>query len=251
MLWSRVRAKLRVVELRPLLRICCALILAAGVACSSYNLESHLSNPGGMNNAQGGAVRKYGIFVSLNSIQIASGSTWTAAGGSTIGSCGSAGSQLAIADCACSYWASAAGLGTAFRAWISDSANDAICRIAGVNGVNCTLSGTTGPYYNYAGGANGNQRQLLFNSLADIAGSVPAANPVSYQEDGIAAVGGTTVITGTLTNGRVEPGGHCTDWSAGGANTYRVGDPAGTTTWTQAGTGACSASTGRLYCVEY
>lgn len=220
------------------------------LSCNNYDLERRIS--GSLNPDRFPSVRKYGIFVSANSIQIASGAQWTAAGGSTIGSCGSAGSQLAIADCACSYWASAAGLGTQFRAWISDSANDAICRITGTNTAGCAVNSSgTGPYYNYLSGANGSQRQLLFNSLADIvAGSAPQ-NPIGYQEDGTSVAGGTSVITGTLANGRVDSTGHCTDWGAGGANTYRIGDPTGTATWSQGGTGACSASTGRLYCIEY
>ena len=223
--------------------------VACLVACHNYNLDGKLT--AALQNSEIAAGKKYTVFVSANSIQIASGSTWTAAAGSSIGSCGSAGSQLAIADCACSYWASAAGLGTQFRAWISDSANDAICRLTGVNGTGCQVSGASqGPYYNLSGGLNGSQRKLVFNSLAEIAAGAAPASAVAYQENGNLSAA-TAVVTGTLTTGRVDNTGHCTDWSSGGANTYRVGDPTSTTAWTQGGTGACSASAAPLYCFEY
>lgn len=170
-------------------------------ACNSYNLYDKLANPGSGEDS----VKKYTVFVSANSIQVASGATWAAAGGSTIGTCSTAGTTMQIADCACSFWGSSAGLGIRFRAWLSDSTSDAVCRIAGINGVGCNVSASgLGPYFNLQGGISSTQRQRTFRNLGDITSGTPPENAVEYQENGVAISGGYSRHHRNFNHGRTR-----------------------------------------------
>jgi hypothetical protein len=122
------------------------------------------------------------------------------------------------ADIACSRAAAAAGLPGTYRAWISDSRDDAWCRVHGLGGKkleNCgqsALPGDAGPWVRTDG-------VPFASSLSQaIAG---AMHPPMYDEYGKRVRSGQYVWTGTGLDGAADrspyspPTDYCEDWSRG------------------------------------
>ncbi len=176
-------------------------------------------------------------------------SLWSEAGGK---------SGLAAADSICQARARSAGLTGTYVAWLSDSNNDAYCRVLGLSGkrgdASCseTLLGDrkVGPwirtdghpvFLSYARGFNLETTEMLV--------------PVNHDENGADAGGANLLVwTGSDDSGRYALShGSCNDWtSADAARTAAWGLGSGTSgSWTTANSSSCGNETyGRLYCFD-
>lgn len=165
-------------------------------------------------------------------------SSWAGANGNT---------GLAAGDAVCQARATAAGLNGIFVAWLSDSTNDAYCRVQGLSGkrsANCgqaVLPSVSGPWvrmdgYPFAAG------------LSELANNGPYT-PVKFDETGARVSNGIYVFTGTLQTGAVATN-HCSDWtstlvtSAGGVLTNTRFD------WTESASSFSCGSVLRLMCIQ-
>lgn len=162
---------------------------------------------------------------------------------------------VAGADSQCAARASSASLGGQWRAYLSTSTDDAVCRILGVAGklsANCGLPvapnlAAMGPYVNTAAMTVATSLQsLLSNTLAAAVG---------FNETG-ASASLATPFTGTA-NG-VLSGPNCSDWTDGSAlNNATTGSASATNAqWSANGTGICSVlvtfvAISPIYCVQY
>ncbi len=170
-------------------------------------------------------------------------STWADAGGLT---------GLEAADAVCQARATAASLPNAsgYRAWLSDSVDDAYCRmhnLAGTRETNCgqaTLPDTAGPWWRTDGKPFGAGLPDLVAPLEQV------LLPPSVNEFGVDLQIAQT-WTATKLDGAVGPGS-CANWtSAAPADLAHFGlayDTSGS--WTFAGTSGCSDWNLRLYCFE-
>jgi len=158
-------------------------------------------------------------------------------GNGNLGSWADAGgkSGLAAADAICQNRASAAGLTGDFTAWISDTSNDAYCRVhnlAGKKTSNCgqpTLPVAAGPWvrtdgYPYSG------------IISELTSSGEVYAPARYDEYGILTPGSTFYFTNTLFSGKADlPGGSsCGEWTTTNASDY-------------AGAGSSDVTAGLMY----
>lgn len=174
-------------------------------------------------------------------------SSWTAAGGKA---------GLEAGDAICQSLASEAGLSGTFVAWLSDSSNDAYCRVHNLTGKksdNCgqaSLPDTAGPWVRTGDG---------FPFSADISqlvndGTVYA--PVKYDESGNAFIAGEKYMTGTNADGTYDASGNttCYDWTSNTSNlmVHAVGGWTDGTTysWTHNYSTGCNSSSWRLLCLE-
>ena len=150
---------------------------------------------------------------------------------------------LTGADAKCAARAQAAGLGSNFKAWLSDSVTSAASR----------LNHSTVPYVAY----NGTSPFIVADDWADLAdGSISS---IFYDEFGNppSPTGFYFVWTGTDTDGSSEPAAgsssFCSDWmlsSSGQTGVMGFCDQGGSP-WTNYGTLAtCDQAVGRLYCLE-
>lgn len=169
-------------------------------------------------------------------------STWTGAGGAT---------GLAAADNVCAARASAAGLTGTFVAWMSDSNNDAYCRVNGYTGkkaANCgqsTLPVVAGPWV----------RPFTTTATAPSIDKLVAPNRITYtpanvNESGTAVSVSDRVYTGTDDTGAAVTN-TCTDWTST-ATQGAMGDVSGGgTSWTRyTATDPACTTTGHLRCME-
>jgi hypothetical protein len=170
-------------------------------------------------------------------------STWADAGGHT---------GVAAGDAICQARAVAASLpnAAAYRAWLSNSLDDAYCRMHDLTGKradNCgqpTLPAEAGPWWRTDGEPFGDGLPALVLPLERV------LNPPEVDEFGATIVRSVT-WTGTGTDGSVQ-GDHCADWtSAAGGDLGADGDAGGTSAfWTSYGSGDCSTTYRRLLCFE-
>lgn len=183
-------------------------------------------------------------FVTSVSGSLAFG-TWPDAGGQV---------GTAAADQICSTRATIAGLPdpASFVAWLSDSSNDAWCRVHGLGGKranNCglpALPANAGPWQ----GTNG--QPLLAALPAGLGDNGANYTPLRFNEFGLALPGGwEPVPTGTDSQG-VASGTPCDDWTNPAAAGSTAGGSTGQTTigWTASGTLPCSVPNRRLYCLQ-
>lgn len=170
-------------------------------------------------------------------------SAWADANGKT---------GLAAADAVCQTRATAAGLSGTFVAWLSDSSNDAFCRIHGLSG---KRAGDCGGLYDWTKPAGPWVRTdgVPFALAADqLIVKQTTYTPARMDEFGVELLLNYTYFTGTSTGGAVFAGTTCGDWTDGTAAT------SGTTgyfqatgsSWTNSGTSPCSDTSNRLLCMQ-
>ena len=166
-------------------------------------------------------------------------STWANAGGTT---------GLNAADTVCQARADAAGLPGTFVAWMSDSVDDAYCRVLGLSGqvaANCgqgTLPTNAGPWIRTDGFA-----------FAATIGQIPSRviySPLRYDEFGSRLPAFSSVFTATNADGTLRSDS-CADWSSTAVGTFgRNGNPETTgSRWTDSGSTLCSSSAA-IMCME-
>ena len=169
-------------------------------------------------------------------------STWADAGGFT---------GLDAGDAICQARAAAASLPNAagYRAWLSDSVDDAYCRMHNLTGkraTNCgqpTLPAAAGPWWRTDGKPFGAGLPDLLYPLEEVL-NPPLATEV-----------GTHVLNGAAWAGTDEEGAArattCGDWTSQGADLTTVGFATRTANnWTLAASSLCSSPVNQLYCFE-
>lgn len=153
---------------------------------------------------------------------------------------------LGAADAICQARAAAAGLpdSNLFIAWISDSSDDAYCRIHGLTGTkaaNCGLSSLpsyAGPWARTDGHPFGAAIHLLLGSHGEV------YIPVILDEFGDVALS-KYVFTATDLNGEYDAGtsAACSDWGSAAALMVPAGSGLRTSqSWTKYGSAQCSSS---------
>jgi hypothetical protein len=167
-------------------------------------------------------------------------STWADAGGNT---------GLAAADAVCQARADAAGLSGTFVAWMSDSSDDAYCRIHGLSGIvdpdNCgqlSLPTDAGPWIRTDGFA-------FAGTISQLTMGVVYA-PLRYDEFGSRVPVFSSVFTATNSDGTLL-NDTCSDWSSTAAGTLgKSGNPETTgSRWTSSADTSCSGSAA-IICLE-
>jgi hypothetical protein len=170
-------------------------------------------------------------------------STWTGAGTAT---------GLAAADAVCAARATAGGLPGTYVAWMSDSTNDAYCRIHGLTGKkanNCGLGAlpvAAGPWAR----KDGTPVAPTIDKL--LAPTRATYAPASFNELGTEVTLSDRVYTGTDDSG-VATTTTCTDWTSAVSTTLgAMGEVnGGGTSWTHnSATDPGCNTTGRLRCME-
>lgn len=167
---------------------------------------------------------------------------------------------LAAADSICQNLAAAAGLPNAsgYVAWLSDSLDDAWCRVQGLTGKRASNCGVptppgAGPW------ARVGESFAWSENLAFLASSSGGPLlPLTVDENGNPVTTVLATFTGTSRTGTGQPGagqGYCGDWNTpGGSDSAFTGVPSRTfTSWTASvalGTGNCTTVNLRLYCLE-
>lgn len=157
---------------------------------------------------------------------------------------------LSAGDRICQNLAQAAGYEDVFVAWLSDNADDAYCRVAGLRGRLDTDCGQLarphgmGPWFR--------PDSQMFADLLEIAtGQSPAiVYPLSVDETGASVADTTPVWTGTSPEGRYRSDKtQCDNWS-GTTSLATIGRTARTVVqWTTSGSATCNSSA-RLYCLQ-
>lgn len=169
-------------------------------------------------------------------------STWADANGAT---------GIDAGDAVCQSRAAAAGLANPshFVAWLSDSADDAYCRVHGLTGTkanNCgeaELPSWAGPWIRTDGYPFGGTIGQLTNGLV--------LTPLSVDENGTASTA-RTVFSGTNTDGTVLNASPppCSDWFDSLAVSVGIGGATLTgNRWSANGTGTCYIAK-PLYCLQ-
>jgi hypothetical protein len=159
---------------------------------------------------------------------------------------------LAGADAVCQSRAQAAGLPnpSGFVAWLSDSSNDAYCRVHGLTGlksINCglpTLPVAAGPWVRVDGFAFAGRIDEMLEPRQWVLTSV--------RFDEFGGVGSRSYFTATLQDGELpdHTPNACSDWTSSTSEIVVVGDPERTSqSWTYLGTGSCSQER-PLLCME-
>lgn len=170
-------------------------------------------------------------------------SSWPDAGGFT---------GLDAADAICQARASAASLANAaaYRAWISDSIDDAYCRMHNLGGkraTNCgqpTLPAAAGPWWRTDGKPFGAGLPDLLAPLEQV------LYPPSVTEFGVdLQIGAAWTATGL--QGVAGPA-TCLDWTSAASPDPVYDGSANLTSggWTASGSSNCSSSIRRIYCFE-
>lgn len=185
----------------------------------------------------------------------------SAMGSGDLGSWPQAGSAIGIdaGDAICVSLAQSAGLGspTSYRAWLSDSASDAYCRVHGLFGKvaddcgQATLPAAAGPWFLIEGAQPrifAAQIPLLLSPHYQV------FTPAQVLETG-AAVVQDEYWTGTKQDGTYDEGfgNACEDWTSGDSGDQAsIGSTAGTgTSWTDAGgSGHTCSLQQRLLCMQ-
>lgn len=169
--------------------------------------------------------------------------SWADAGGNT---------GLAAGDAICQARASAAGLTGTFVAWLSDSNNDAYCRVhnlAGKKSANCgqgTLPVAAGPWIR--------TDSFPFSETIDqlLGGKVYV--PVRYDEFGNLFSVNSFYFTNTYNDGTVHPSdpSSCSNWTNNSSSAIAGGGATDLTSgmWTNHYYYSCSATSPRLLCMQ-
>ena len=174
-------------------------------------------------------------------------------GNGNLGSWADAGGQagLAAGDAVCQARAIASNLTGTFKAWLSDSADDAYCRIHNLTGkksANCGLAAlpaSAGPWVRRDGFPFGDRIDRMLDD-----GVVYA--PIRYDETGTLVPNEfyftNTSIDGALRSGYPTP---CGDWTSDAAGSSAGGGITDHTTnnWTTYGSRSCSLAF-RLACMQ-
>jgi hypothetical protein len=130
-------------------------------------------------------------------------------------------------DAQCESFAAAAGMAGTWKAWLSDSATDALERIADV-----------GPWLDVHGAR-------VFRDKAQLMG-FPDVN-LNVDETGGAATG--VYWTGTMLGGGKSPN-NCADWTDGATAQATFGDTSSADRWTDTGPLRLCSESLRLLCFE-
>ena len=199
--------------------------------CYNYGLLDKMKDPGSLNSI----ARK--VFVT-SATTPGSMSVFI-----TIPGCTGLGTGTPGADCVCRVLAANAGLtrSGSFIAWLSDSSNDARCRLQGSGGNTCT--GTlSGSWYNVKG-------DLVARDFSSLT-SASLSAPILYTEAGGFPTSPSNIHTGTDTTGR-KTTGNCSDWtsSSSGGSEHYGNSAAKDSFWTQGTTGT-GCTNGHVYCFE-
>jgi hypothetical protein len=160
----------------------------------------------------------------------------------------SAASGLAAADAVCAQRATAAGLPGTYVAWMSDSQNDAYCRVQGMTGKKASCSGNAGPWV----------RPGDFKPFAPTLDKLVAPNhqvfyAAELNESGVAISSSSDrVWTATDDNG-VWTNNDCNSWTSSSSSfTSAYGEVlGGGTSWTRSSaTDISCANSYHLRCME-
>jgi hypothetical protein len=158
-------------------------------------------------------------------------STWADADGNA---------SLAAADAVCQARADAAGLSGTFVAWMSDSTDDAYCRVLGLSGKvspdNCgqaTLPTDAGPWIRTDG--------FAFAATISQMSMGVIYTPLRYDEFGSSVPASSYVFTATDLDGTLRTDS-CSDWSSSTSGTFGTSGLTETTGswWTSSGATDCS-----------
>ncbi len=171
-------------------------------------------------------------------------STWAHAGGKT---------GVAAADAVCVFLATNAGLAnpTTFKAWLSDSNDDAYCRIHGLTGkkaANCgeaSLPVAAGPWVRPDGEPFGEAIDLLLDPTNEV-----IYPPRVTETHVVTSLAGSW--TGTYGDGTLYPAfTQCSDWTSSAANQTAEGGQmdGGAGLWTSGNAPTCE-QTQHLMCFE-
>ncbi|MBN8221699.1 MAG: hypothetical protein J0L53_12295 [Spirochaetes bacterium] len=234
-LLQRLIRNLKLFLARRHLALVASVFISLMAGCNNYALLDKIENPGGSSNTEKFTDNLY-IFVS-------SWSTLGAMGGSPYNSeCGGSTGD-AKADCTCTRAALSRGLRRnsthVFRAWLSTSTTNAICRIQGLaNG--CSTSFSV-PWFNTKG-------EVVQNNFSGFTAGT-TINAVRYDEFGVDQ-GGTQVWTGTSATGSTITSMTCSDWTdQTGTFNGQYGDrTSNAAAWTTSTSIACNNNY-RIYCV--
>lgn len=164
------------------------------------------------------------------------------------------------ADANCATRAAAAPISGQFRAYLSDSTHDAVCRALGLSGklaANCGLPvapdlTAIGPYQNRNGQiVNVNLDSLIYGkapTTVTCGGGGPSLlNAVGYDE--FAAPSSAQPFTGTECG--VQLGANCTDWTSGLLANAQLGAANSVNaTWSSNGAVLACLAGAPLYCIE-
>ena len=164
------------------------------------------------------------------------------------------------ADANCAARAAAVPLTGQFRAYLSDSTHDAVCRVMGLTGKlasNCGLPvppdlTAIGPYQNRNGQVvNVNLDSLIYGkapTTATCSGGGPSLlNPIGFDE--FATPSSAQPFTGTECG--VQLGANCTDWTSSLLANAQLGVAnSNTSTWSSNGAILACLAGAPLYCVE-
>jgi hypothetical protein len=175
-------------------------------------------------------------------------SSWPGAGGQT---------GVAAGDAICAALARAAGLEPAgdFRAWLSDGADDAYCRVLGLHGKKAVRCGRAalpdgGPWTR----TDGTPFAAALSRMLAPTYAVYAAPTVDERGS---AVGFDRILTGTEATGEASSGSayRCDDWTSTTGNARGGWTTATGAFWTSAGwlgtaSAQACANPGRLLCLE-
>lgn len=169
-------------------------------------------------------------------------STWADAGGFT---------GVDAGDAICQARAAAAGLpnSAGYRAWLSDSVDDAYCRLHNLGGkraTNCgqpTLPAAAGPWWRTDGKPFGAALPDLLSPLEEVLHPPLATEFGTLVPDGDAWTG-----TGEEGMARATT---CVDWTSEGADLGAIGSADRTASnWTLLASEVCSSLMNHLYCFE-
>ncbi|MDH4161178.1 MAG: Ig-like domain-containing protein [Nitrospirota bacterium] len=159
-------------------------------------------------------------------------SSWADAGGKT---------GLAAADAICQARATAGGLTGTFKAWMSDTSDDAYCRMHDLTGHiydKCgqgVLPASAGPWVRTDG-------TPFAPTIDKMTAQRQIYSPLAYDEFGIKAPAGSAFHTGTSETGEYVYGGMCTNWTVSNFDAHNVGFIYSTTYGWTAGSGNCNSS---------
>jgi hypothetical protein len=143
-------------------------------------------------------------------------------------------SMLTDADTQCNTFASLAGLGGTYVAWLSTDDKDAIAKLPTGNIEWHLLDGNS---------------TLVFAGVSEISKLAQPHVAINVTEQKAMLAVPCDVWTGTLDNGLREGGKTCGSWLLSGG-TATVGDCTATAGWSGARTDTCGADLARLYCFE-
>lgn len=165
---------------------------------------------------------------------------------------------IAAGDAICQARALASGLTGTFKAWLSDSQDDAYCRITGFSGMkgsNCgqtALPVSAGPWVRTDGFPFGDTIDKIVDTNWYAPTTQKVYAPLVYDEFGTRLTSVRQVWTGTYIDGTAYSGLTCTNWtSAAAANYARGGLTDGTAQlWSVSGYPYCNYTTVSLDCFQ-